>query len=126
MINIDSRSSKPIYEQIIDGIKENIMKGILVPGQKIPSVRELSKIILANPNTVSKAYIELERQKVIDTVAGRGTFVSLDYSFKADEEGFRKIKTSLKDIIVTAHYMGIDKNTITEILNQIYDEMERK
>ncbi len=126
MINIDSRSSKPIYEQIIDGIKENIMKGILVPGQKIPSVRELSKIILANPNTVSKAYIELERQKVIDTVAGRGTFVSLDYSFKADEEGFRKIKTSLKDIIFTAHYMGIDKNTITEILNQIYDEMERK
>lgn len=126
MINIDPRSSKPIYEQIIDGIKENIMKGILVPGQKIPSVRELSKIILANPNTVSKAYIELERQKVIDTIAGRGTFVSLDYSPKADEEGFRKIKTSLKDIIVTAHYMGIDRNAVAEMLNQIYEEMERK
>ncbi len=126
MINIDARSSKPIYEQIIDGIKENIIKGILVPGQKIPSVREMSRLIMANPNTVSKAYIELERQKVIDTVTGRGTFVSSGYNFKADEERLKKVKKSLKDIIIEAHYLSIGKNGIIDIINQIYNEIEGK
>ncbi len=55
MINIDSRSSKPIYEQIIDGIKENIVRGILKTGDKLPSVRELAVMLTTNPNTVSKA-----------------------------------------------------------------------
>ncbi len=64
MINIDSRSSKPIYEQIIDGIKENVIRGILKPGDKLPSVRELAVMITTNPNTVSKAYKELEREKL--------------------------------------------------------------
>lgn len=64
MINIDSRSSKPIYEQIIDGIKENVIRGILEPGDKLPSVRELAVMITTNPNTVSKAYKELEREKL--------------------------------------------------------------
>ncbi len=61
MIKIDSRSSKPIYEQIVDQIKENIIREVLRPGDKLPSVREMSVMIRINPNTVSKAYKELER-----------------------------------------------------------------
>ncbi len=68
MIQIDPRSSTPIYEQIIQQLKELCLKGIMKPGDKLPSVRELATIIIANPNTVSKAYKELERDGVIETL----------------------------------------------------------
>ena len=60
-------------------LKENIFKGILKPGDKLPSVREMASIITTNPNTVSKAYSELEREKIIETIRGKGTYVSLSY-----------------------------------------------
>lgn len=74
MINIEARSSKPIFEQVVDKIKENIMMGGLKSGEKMPSIRELSKMLTINPNTVSKAYAELERQKLIETISGKVTF----------------------------------------------------
>ncbi len=126
MIKIDARSSKPIYEQIIDGIKENIIKGILNPGDRIPSIRELSKIISANPNTVGKAYLELERQKVIETFTGRGTFVSSDYQANTDSERIEALRKSLKDAVVEAHYLSIEKEELIKMVIGIYTEIERK
>ena len=126
MINIDARNSKPIYEQIIDSIKENVVRGIFAPGDRIPSIRELSKLITANPNTVSKAYLELERQKVIETVPGRGTFISARYKPSADEDRLYSVKTKLKGIAVEAHYLGLDKEGVKGMLEEIYKEIERK
>ncbi len=125
MINIDARSSKPIFEQVVDKIKENIMMGGLSPGDKMPSIRELSKMLTINPNTVSKAYAELERQKLIETISGKGTFVSTDYKPKVDEDRFQKLVNVLKDAIVEAHCMGIDQKQMTEIINGIYKDIER-
>lgn len=124
MLSIDPRSSKPIYEQIIDEIKANIVKGTLKPGEKLPSVRELSKMITVNPNTVSKAYSELERQKVIDTVSGRGTFVSSNYIPKDDDDRLCKIKSSIKDAIIEAYYIGLGKDDIMRIVDEAYKAME--
>jgi GntR family transcriptional regulator len=124
VINIDPRSSKPIYEQIVDEIKENILKNILQPGDKLPSVRELSSMITANPNTIARAYSELERQRVIETIRGRGTYVSTDYKPKADEEQMERLKTDIKRIIVQTHYMGLEKSDIIDILEEIYQEIE--
>ncbi|KNY29246.1 GntR family transcriptional regulator [Pseudobacteroides cellulosolvens] len=124
MLNIDPRSSKPIYEQIVDEIKANIVKGILKPGEKLPSVRELSKIITVNPNTVSKAYSELERQKVIDTVSGRGTFVSANYKPRDDDDRLNKIKSSIKDAIIEAYYIGLGKEDIIHIVDEAYKAMK--
>lgn len=124
MINIDSRSSSPIYEQIIDKIKENILKGILNPGDKLPSVREMSSLITTNPNTVSRAYMELERQKVIETVRGRGTFVSSDYKPKVEDEEMKKLSEVLKKVVIEAHYMGLMKEEIIEIIDKYYKEIE--
>lgn len=125
MINIDVRSSRPIYEQIIDVIKENILKGILMPGDKLPSVREMSSLITTNPNTVSRAYMELERQGVIETVRGKGTYVSSDYKPKVEEERMEKLKEDIKKIIVEAHYMGITKEEILKIINEFYEEVKK-
>jgi Predicted transcriptional regulators len=126
LINIDSRSSTPIYQQIIDGIKENILKGMLNPGDKLPSVRELSSLITANPNTVSRAYMELERQKVIETIRGRGTYVSSLYQPKMEEERMNKLKDNLKKVIIEAHYLGLTKEDIIDLMNSAYnfDEAE--
>ncbi|MBU3111478.1 GntR family transcriptional regulator [Clostridium lacusfryxellense] len=122
MINIDSRSSKPIYEQIIERIKENIIKGILKPGDKLPSVRELASAITINPNTISKAYNELERMKAIEVIRGKGTFVSENFKPVINEEKLMTIKEHMKEIIIEAHYIGVNKDKLIDILNEIYSE----
>ena len=122
LINIDSRSSQPIYEQIIEQVKENIIKGILKPGDKLPSVRELAALITINPNTISKAYIELERMKTIEVIRGKGTFVVENFKPIMDEGKMIEIKEHMKKIIIEAHYIGIDKDTLIELLNEIYNQ----
>ncbi len=107
MINIDPRSSQPIYEQIADQVKENIIKEIMSPGDKLPSIRQLATMILANSNTTSKAYQELERRGVIETVRGKGTFIRTDYKVKTDDKKVDEIKKTLKKIIVEMHYTGL-------------------
>ncbi len=126
MINIDPRSSQPIYEQIADRVKENIIKEIMMPGDQLPSIRQLSSMILANPNTVSKAYQELERMGVIETVRGRGTFIRTDYKAKADDDKMNEIKKSLKKIIIEMHYMGLSKEEMNNEVEKIYKELEGK
>ncbi len=123
MINVDPRSSTPIYEQIINEVKTSILKGMLVPGDKLPSVRQLSKDLIVNPNTVSKAYMELERQKVIQTLKGRGTYVSLDYNPTKETGKINLMKNNLKNIIVEAHYIGIEKQELIGFIETIYNEI---
>ena len=75
MILIDYKSRKPIYEQIIDNVKELIVSGVLERDEQLPSVRALAQELAINPNTIQKAYAELERQGVIYSLKGRGSFV---------------------------------------------------
>ncbi|CEO88169.1 GntR family transcriptional regulator [Syntrophaceticus schinkii] len=82
--DIDQRSSTPIYQQLVEGVKQAVARGILIQGEKLPSVRELAARITINPNTIAKAYQELEREGVIETLRGRGTFVAVQ-EIKASE-----------------------------------------
>ena len=75
MILIDYKSRKPIYEQIIDNVKELIVSGVLERDEQLPSVRQLAQELAIKPNTIQKAYAELERQGVIYSLKGRGSFV---------------------------------------------------
>ncbi|MBW9148279.1 GntR family transcriptional regulator [Clostridium sp. CM028] len=111
-----------MYEQIIEKVKENIIKGILEPGDKLPSVRELASLITINPNTISKAYNELERMKAIEVIRGKGTFVVENFKPIMNEEKMREIKEHMKKIIIEAHYIGVDKDTLIDILNEIYNQ----
>lgn len=123
MFNIDARSSTPIYEQIIEQIKENIMRGFLEPGEKLPSVREMSTLLTVNPNTVSKAYQELEREKAIETIRGRGTFVAQNYKPKKDEDKLQEVKDLLKKAVIESHYMGLGQKELAAILAEIFEEL---
>ena len=75
MIQLDYRDARPIYGQILDGIREQIRAGILQPGDRLPSVRELAAELTINPNTIQRAYRELETMGLIATVPGKGCFV---------------------------------------------------
>lgn len=123
MVIIDPRSSTPIYEQVIQQMKELCLRGVLKPGDKLPSVRELSTIIVANPNTVAKAYKELEREGIIETLRGRGTFVSDTAAIKLDEGKISMLKDQLKTLIVDAVYAGIDVDDIHEWIEDIKKEV---
>ena len=124
MINIDFTSSAPIYIQIVDGIKEGILKGIFEPGEKLPSVRDMAKMMTLNPNTVQKAYKELERQKVVVTIRGRGTFLSEDYKPSKDEDKLNEMKDIFKKGIIDALYMGFCKEDILKFIEDLVEEME--
>ena len=75
MVHVDYRDARPIYAQIIDGFREQIATGVLQPGEKLPSVRELAATLAINPNTIQRAYRQLEAEGWIATVPGKGCFV---------------------------------------------------
>ena len=75
MVHLDYRDARPIYSQIIDGFRDQIIAGVLQQGDKMPSVRELAAELTINPNTIQRAYRELEMQGWIASVPGKGSFV---------------------------------------------------
>jgi GntR family transcriptional regulator len=76
MVILNYRDTRPIYTQIVEGFREQIIAGILQPGDRLPSVRELASQLAINPNTIQRAYRELEAAGWIASVAGKGSFVS--------------------------------------------------
>ena len=85
MIHLDYRDTRPIYIQITDGFLEQILSGVLQPGEKLPSVRELALNLAINPNTIQRAYRQLEAEGWIATVPGKGCFVCNSQGGKAKE-----------------------------------------
>ena len=75
VLTVDPRSGVPIYLQIIEQIKRSIALGVLQAGEQLPTVKQLAIDLTVNPNTVARAYRELEREQVIETAPGRGSFV---------------------------------------------------
>ena len=85
MVHVDYRDARPIYAQIIDRFKEQIATGVLQPGDKLPSVRELAASLAINPNTIQRSYRRLELEGWIATVPGKGCFVCENIQQKEQE-----------------------------------------
>ena len=79
MIQLNYKDPRPIYEQVKDGIRKLAYAGVFGPDEKLPSVRELAMKLAINPNTISRAYKELEQEGIIYTVSGRGTFINQEF-----------------------------------------------
>jgi len=116
--DVDPRSSVAIYRQLVDGVKEAVARGILETGEKLPSVRELAAQVTINPNTIAKAYQELEREGIIETLRGRGTFVAARKSQKNLEEKEKAIKSMLEKIMVEAYYLQLDEKTLLALMEK--------
>lgn len=124
MFQIDPLSRVPVYEQLVNQVENYVLTGILTSNSQMPSVRTLSLSLSVNPNTIQKAYAELDRRGIIYSVPGRGSFIS---------ENAREIlsltkKNRLKDlnnIIEELKLAGIKKEVIISNVENIYSNNER-
>lgn len=118
MFDIDLQSRVPIYEQLYKKTVELIIKGVLKENEQLPSVRSLAKDAGVNPNTVAKAYQELERNKIIYSVSGRGSFVA-----KVSGSAVKDyILSDFDEKAVEAMKIGISKEELKERIEELdYD-----
>ncbi|MCL1949319.1 MAG: GntR family transcriptional regulator [Turicibacter sp.] len=126
LAQIDPRSAVPIWEQIVNQIKELVLKEMLSPGDKVPSVRETASLLLVNPNTVSKAYKELENQGIIETLRGRGTFVRENLKLTFDEERISLLREKVRQVVIEGSYIGVKVEDINQWLLEIQAELGGK
>ena len=121
MLQIDVTSRKSIYEQVMDMVKEMIINGVLEADEKIPSVRELSKELTVNPNTIQKAYRELERQGFIYTVSGRGCFVVSRENVAIDEKQKEELMDRLLSLLRELRLLGVSQEEIKRKIEEVYN-----
>ena len=121
MININPRDSKPIYEQIKNEFRKLIAAGIITEGEKLPSVRDLASQISINPNTIQRAYRDLEAEGCIYSVPGKGSFASGGNTAATTQKNdllkrFRALLSELKSA-------GIDRPELETFISDFYKEV---
>ena len=123
--HIDASSGTPIYRQIVDQVRQAIAGGTLRPGDRLPSVRDLAIELAVNPNTIAKAYQDLERDGVIETSRGRGTFVATGASKATGFERLQRLGPVLDRLIAEAYLLGISEDELQRLLAGRLDERRR-
>ncbi|KAB2338079.1 GntR family transcriptional regulator [Cytobacillus depressus] len=118
MFELDVRSRKPIYEQLVERLKELIITEILKADEQLPSVRTLAQQLTINPNTIQKAYRELETQGYIYSIKGKGSFVS-PASPSPDAEKLSKVKSELMKLLSEAMYLGMTVDDLFIIIQEV-------
>jgi GntR family transcriptional regulator len=118
----DSTGRTPIYRQLIEQIREGVARGKLEPGERLPSVRQLSKDLVVNPNTIARAYTELEREGVLHTRPGLGVFVAKPQAgLKADVRR-RRLVEIIDRLLTEAVHLGV---TAEDVRNLIESRMRQ-
>ena len=123
MIILDYKDRRPLYEQVVDKFADLILKGVLQPDEKMPSVRNLAMELAINPNTIQRAYGELEKKGYIYSVKGRGNFVSDSRELFLEKQ--EEIRKRLKNDFLEAKGHGLEKRDIFEILTSVYEGGEK-
>lgn len=118
---IDNASGRPVYLQIIDQVKRDIALGRLATEERLPTVRQLAQQLAINPNTIAKAYRQLEQDGIIVTRAGAGAFVAGLDSLLSRAVRRKLICDELDRIVVEAFHMQIDKEALREWFNAALD-----
>lgn len=123
MINIDYKDRKPIYEQLIENIKDLVIKGILKRDDQLPSVRQLASDLAINPNTIQKAYTELERQGVTYSLKGRGCFIASNIDVLREDQR-ESLYQSLTDTVQELMALGVTSESIQQHVANICHQAE--
>lgn len=123
LIFIDYNDKRPIYEQVTEKIQTLILNGVLEPDSKLPSVRSLAMELSINPNTIQRAYSELEREGFIYSVKGRGNFVKMNEDLIIKEQ--EKLLMQFKERAEELRMRGVMKEQAMACINEVYEEGER-
>lgn len=122
---INFKSGKPVYLQLVDQVKAAVASGAMRPGDSLPSIRPLAEELRLNRNTVAKAYGELETQGVIETLPGKGCFV------RAGSSPFRKevrrslVADAMDEAVVQAHHLQVGRSEFLALAKERFDAFER-
>ncbi|MED4401911.1 GntR family transcriptional regulator [Metabacillus fastidiosus] len=122
MFQLDIRSRKPLYEQLVDRIKEMVITNVLKQDEQLPSVRVLSSELTVNPNTVQRAYRELEQQGYIYSVKGKGNFVAAINESNVKEQ-LNDLLAEIQKLVAEAIFLGLTKEELVKIY---YDAINRE
>ena len=122
MFTIDVMSRVPVYEQLIKQVEDQVLKGIMKEGDKMPSVRSLSMELSTNPNTFQKAYMELDRRGILVSVSGKGFFISAEALKTVGNQSKEKL-SDLKEIVRKLAYAGVSKSEITDMIEEVYKKI---
>ena len=123
MIQLDIGDHRPLYEQIRDKLKSMIIEGFLAENEKIPSVREMAAILAINPNTIQKAYRELENDGYIYSVKAKGFFVS-EIKHTGDLGKIAELYDETMPLIKELKFLGEKKEKLFRMIENIYEEDE--
>ena len=123
MISIDYKDRRPICEQLVSNISELAAKGLLPPGEQLPSVRQLALDLSINPNTIQKAYSALEREGIIVSVKGKGSFISNDSNLLRNKQ-IDTISASLRLLVGNFRKIGYPVDELVKKVREFYDGKE--
>ena len=124
MIQLNYRDAKPIYEQIKEGLRRLVITGVIAKDEKLPSVRELASELAINPNTIQRAYRELESEGYIYTVSGKGSFAAeqADVTGRRNETLLREFDEIVRELL----YLSEDKDALIRRIEEIAGGGEKR
>ncbi len=126
IFQLNYKSGKPVYLQLVDQIKSAAASGALRSGELLPTIRPLAERLRINRNTVAKAFTELESQGVIETIPGKGCFLKENNSPFKKELRRKMLADDIDTAIVQAHHLQISKEDFLALAQQRFDVFERK
>ena len=123
---LNFRSGKPVYLQLVDQVKAATASGALRRGEGLPSIRPLAETLRVNRNTVAKAYAELESQGIIETVAGKGCFVRTNNSPFKKEVRIGLLAQEIDEAVIQAHHLQVGKAEFLRLVADRYDAFQQQ
>jgi GntR family transcriptional regulator len=118
IVQVDYKSGKPVYLQVVDQIRYAAASGQLKPGDALPTIRPLAEELRVNRNTIAKAYSELENQGVIETLPGKGCFVRENNSPFTKKAKFALLTLEIDEAVVMAHHLQVDAETFLMLVRE--------
>ena len=125
MFQVDIMSRVPVYEQIVEQLEQFVLTGVMKEGDKLPSVRALSMQLVVNPNTIQKAYSELDRRGLIRSVPGRGWFVTEEALHIASGKKKEQL-TDLMELVKELLYAGVTREELMQVIQQAATEIGKQ
>ncbi|HMC75685.1 MAG TPA: GntR family transcriptional regulator [Vicinamibacterales bacterium] len=123
---LNFKSGKPVYLQLVDQVKAAAASGAVQAGEPLPSIRPLAEELRVNRNTVAKAYAELEHQRVIETIAGKGCFVRANASPFRKDVRLKLVAEQIDDAVVQAHHLQVARADFLRLAEERFDAFEHQ
>jgi GntR family transcriptional regulator len=126
VFQIDFKTGKPVYLQLVDQIRYAAASGGLRHGEALPSIRPLAEELRVNRNTIAKAYAELESQGVIETIPGKGCFLKQNHTPFTKQVRHKLLLKEVDEAVVTAHHLQVDRDAFLALVKERLEFFERK